>query len=510
MWQRSGLATRWARASAAGGPSGAVADRDLDAVVALFDAAAGFVDRLPSADVRGVRRPPLRPGAARRHRRRPRGGGGDGAAAHRARVQGPGVGPRVRRRRAGGRVARPARARRRCSAPRSSSNGPPASTAPASTGARSPSPRSGGCSTSPAPGPAAGSWSPPSRARSTAPTPARRRPGSSTWSRAAARGRPAAHRAAPLADAARAGGRPAPRAHRSAHRRRTRRSAAASVLRRLADEGVPGAAPVALVGAGAAVRRRPAGARRAAVRVRPSAIETFQRCPLRWVLSAVGAEASPDTTRTVGTAVHAVAQQVAEGLPPADAPAALAAELDQLDLGPGWSDQRQRQSAQDMLDRLPRLARGRRPRAGRRRGRVRRHRRPGAHPRARSTGWSATPTAGWSSSTSRPGKTPAKNTEEHGQLAAYQVAVAAGRLRRPRHACPAARRCCRSARAPRPRSSTRSRCPPTSPWPRPGPASCSPRSARAWARRPSRCAPARTARGARPGAAARCRSPAGR
>src|SRR5688500_19818455 len=52
MWQRSGLAARWARASAAGGPSGAVADRDLDAMVALFDAAAGFVDRLPSADVR--------------------------------------------------------------------------------------------------------------------------------------------------------------------------------------------------------------------------------------------------------------------------------------------------------------------------------------------------------------------------------------------------------------------------------------------------------------------------
>ncbi len=52
MWQRSGLAARWARASAAGGPTGAVADRDLDAVVALFDAAAGFVDRLPSADVR--------------------------------------------------------------------------------------------------------------------------------------------------------------------------------------------------------------------------------------------------------------------------------------------------------------------------------------------------------------------------------------------------------------------------------------------------------------------------
>ncbi|MCW2677469.1 MAG: uvrD3, partial [Modestobacter sp.] len=51
LWQASGLGPRWARASAAGGPSGAVADRDLDAVVALFDAAAGFVDRLPHAAV---------------------------------------------------------------------------------------------------------------------------------------------------------------------------------------------------------------------------------------------------------------------------------------------------------------------------------------------------------------------------------------------------------------------------------------------------------------------------
>ena len=50
-----GSAAAWppvGQGSARGGPSGAVADRDLDAVVALFDAAAGFVDRLPSADVR--------------------------------------------------------------------------------------------------------------------------------------------------------------------------------------------------------------------------------------------------------------------------------------------------------------------------------------------------------------------------------------------------------------------------------------------------------------------------
>jgi superfamily I DNA/RNA helicase/RecB family exonuclease len=49
VWHASGLADRWAELSARGDERGAVADRDLDAVVALFDTAARFVDRLPGA-----------------------------------------------------------------------------------------------------------------------------------------------------------------------------------------------------------------------------------------------------------------------------------------------------------------------------------------------------------------------------------------------------------------------------------------------------------------------------
>lgn len=52
-WQATGLERRWAAASARGGPIGAQADRDLDAVVALFDAAASYVDRLPRAQLAG-------------------------------------------------------------------------------------------------------------------------------------------------------------------------------------------------------------------------------------------------------------------------------------------------------------------------------------------------------------------------------------------------------------------------------------------------------------------------
>jgi len=47
VWHASGLAPEWQATSAAGGSRGAAADRDLDAVCALFDAAARFAVRLP-------------------------------------------------------------------------------------------------------------------------------------------------------------------------------------------------------------------------------------------------------------------------------------------------------------------------------------------------------------------------------------------------------------------------------------------------------------------------------
>ena len=49
IWSATGLAQVWERQSRAGGASGAAADRDLDAVLDLFDAAARLADRLPRA-----------------------------------------------------------------------------------------------------------------------------------------------------------------------------------------------------------------------------------------------------------------------------------------------------------------------------------------------------------------------------------------------------------------------------------------------------------------------------
>ena len=67
---RPGL--RVAGGAAAGGARGAAADRDLDAVCALFDAAARFVVRLPPGLGLAVPGQPVRPGDPGRHPRRAR------------------------------------------------------------------------------------------------------------------------------------------------------------------------------------------------------------------------------------------------------------------------------------------------------------------------------------------------------------------------------------------------------------------------------------------------------
>ncbi len=53
LWTASRLEKRWVAQSERGGPGAVQADRDLDAAVGLFDAAAAYVDRLPGASADG-------------------------------------------------------------------------------------------------------------------------------------------------------------------------------------------------------------------------------------------------------------------------------------------------------------------------------------------------------------------------------------------------------------------------------------------------------------------------
>jgi superfamily I DNA/RNA helicase/RecB family exonuclease len=127
------------------------------------------------------------------------------------------------------------------------------------------------------------------------------------------------------------------------------RDAAAGQLARLAAAGVRGADPrdwYALTGLSDSAPVVAAGER---VRLSPSHVETFTRCGLRWLLeSAVGA-GRPDVLRHLGTVIHAAAQLIAEG----ESEAAVAARIDDiwhhLDFGSVWYGNRQRKLAERMV-----------------------------------------------------------------------------------------------------------------------------------------------------------------
>jgi superfamily I DNA/RNA helicase/RecB family exonuclease len=127
------------------------------------------------------------------------------------------------------------------------------------------------------------------------------------------------------------------------------RRAAARQLATLAEAGVRGADPsdwYALTTLSDASPVVTAGER---VRLSPSHVETFTRCGLRWLLeSAVGA-GRPDVLQHLGTVIHAAAQLIAAGA----TEQAVAARIDDiwhhLDFGSVWYGNRQRELAERMV-----------------------------------------------------------------------------------------------------------------------------------------------------------------
>jgi superfamily I DNA/RNA helicase/RecB family exonuclease len=95
------------------------------------------------------------------------------------------------------------------------------------------------------------------------------------------------------------------------------------------------------------------------VRVSPSRVEAFDTCALRWLLaSAVGVDSGSGPAQVVGSLVHALAE-LASGDAPLD-DAALASRLDAalpaLDLGAPWAARRWREEALGQLAKLVRWA----------------------------------------------------------------------------------------------------------------------------------------------------------
>lgn len=129
------------------------------------------------------------------------------------------------------------------------------------------------------------------------------------------------------------------------------RDLAARRLARLATAGVPGADPSswwAMTGLSDDRALRSDGR---AVTVSPSKVEGYQRCGLRWLLVASGGDGPRHPASDIGTLVHDIAAELGD-VDEATLQAEVSARWGRLGLPEGWLSRRQRTEAQAMVSRL--------------------------------------------------------------------------------------------------------------------------------------------------------------
>ena len=135
-----------------------------------------------------------------------------------------------------------------------------------------------------------------------------------------------------------------------------RRALAAAVLAGLARAGVPGADPGDWYGVPAVSDPRPLREAGEEVVVSPSRVGLFEQCPLRWLLESVGGTPEDSTGQSVGSLLHRVASEA----PDAGADE-LGARLDELwpglGLAPGWISDATRRRAEEMVRKLAEYSR---------------------------------------------------------------------------------------------------------------------------------------------------------
>lgn len=358
LWQGSGLAGTWAAASAAGGPRGEVADRDLDAVLALFDAAGRFVDRLPHVnpaafvDHVAAQQIPTDAGSPRA----PRGETVRILTVHAAKglewdlvavaaVQ-EGLWPDLRHR------------------------GTLLGTADLTDLAAG--------LAAPLPGGASTALAEERRLFYVAVTRARRRllisavDGASRSDDVPSRFLELVdplgpERSRPITEVTRPTTLPAlvvelrrvlegdlPKGGAlKVQADAARKAGAARALRRLADARIDGADPAAWWGLVPVSDDGPLITGDEPVRVSPSKLDRFLECPLRWLLETAGATSSDGFRQAVGTALHDIAERIAKGsLRREQAQGVLTDLMTDLDPGTGWVRDGNLAKAHDMLDRF--------------------------------------------------------------------------------------------------------------------------------------------------------------
>jgi len=130
-----------------------------------------------------------------------------------------------------------------------------------------------------------------------------------------------------------------------------RREAAAARLAELAAAGVAGADPDDWYGARGITDVRPLREPEETVPVSPSRVESFERCGLRWLLESVGARSGDSTGQTLGNLVHRIAAEAPDATLP-ELRTRLDALWPTLGLPAGWVADTERRRAERMLEKL--------------------------------------------------------------------------------------------------------------------------------------------------------------
>ncbi len=130
-----------------------------------------------------------------------------------------------------------------------------------------------------------------------------------------------------------------------------RRDQAVRHLARLADAGVPGAHPDDWYGLAPVSDDGPLREEGEAVTVSPSRVESFGRCALRWLLESSGGTTGDSTSQSVGNLVHEIAA-VAPGADEQELAALLEERWSSLGLPDTWVGTRERRKADAMIGRL--------------------------------------------------------------------------------------------------------------------------------------------------------------
>ncbi|WP_066371249.1 ATP-dependent helicase [Herbidospora mongoliensis] len=130
------------------------------------------------------------------------------------------------------------------------------------------------------------------------------------------------------------------------------RRAAARHLARLADEGVPGADPKTWYALTEISDDRPLGWPDGVVQISPSAVEKFTKCGLRWILETAVGTGGESVPQVFGNVIHAIAVLAAEEHSTDELAKRLDDVWDELDFGGIWFNRKQRHVAERMVDRF--------------------------------------------------------------------------------------------------------------------------------------------------------------